>query len=93
MLRADGPFEVLERVNDNAYKVNLPGDYGVAATFNVAYLSPYLEDEHLVHLRANSFQQGEDDEDQAMVQDLAPQSNQGNACSITNPQVVTQELP
>ena len=28
MPRADGPFEVLERVNDNAYKVNLPGDYG-----------------------------------------------------------------
>jgi len=34
MPRVDGPFEVLERVNDNAYKVNLPGDYGVSATFN-----------------------------------------------------------
>jgi len=29
MPRGDGPFEVLKRVNDNAYKVNLPGDYGV----------------------------------------------------------------
>ena len=26
MPRADGPFEVLERINDNAYKVNLPGE-------------------------------------------------------------------
>jgi len=40
MPRADGPFEVLERINDNAYKVNLPGDYGVSATFNVADLQP-----------------------------------------------------
>ena len=56
MPRANGPFEVLERVNDNAYKVNLPGYYCVSTTFNVANLSPYLEDEHLVNLRANSSQ-------------------------------------
>ena len=41
MPRADGPFEVLERINDNAYKVDLPRDYGVSATFNVADLQPY----------------------------------------------------
>ena len=29
MPRADGPFDILERSNDNAYKVDLPGDYGV----------------------------------------------------------------
>jgi len=45
MSRADGPFEILERVNDNAYKVNLPSEYGVWA--KVADLSPYLEDDHL----------------------------------------------
>jgi len=55
MPRADGPFKVPERVNDNAYKVNLPGDYGVLATSNVLDLSPYLEDEHLLNLRASSF--------------------------------------
>jgi len=40
MPRADDPFEILERINDNAYKVDLPGDYGASATFNVADLSP-----------------------------------------------------
>jgi len=41
--RTDGPFEILKRVNDNVYKVNLPKDYGFSATFNVADLSPYLK--------------------------------------------------
>jgi len=54
MRRADRPFKVLERLNDNTYKVNLPRDYGVLATFDVADLSPYLDDDHLVNLRANS---------------------------------------
>jgi len=46
--RVDGPFEVLECFNDNAYKVDLPGDYGVSAMFNVAILSPYLDDDYLI---------------------------------------------
>jgi len=61
MPRANGPFEILERVNDNAYKVKLPKDYGVSATFNVANLSPYLEDDYLSNLRPNSPQHVEDD--------------------------------
>ena len=64
MPRADGPFEVLERINNNAYKIHLPGEYGISASFNVANLSPYLEDDTLENLRANSSQQGEDDGDQ-----------------------------
>ena len=75
MPRADGPFEILERVNDNAYKVNLPGDYGVSATFNVADLSPYLEDDHLSNLRANSPQQGEDDGGPPMDPHQGPQGS------------------
>ncbi|XP_017620999.1 uncharacterized protein LOC108465190 [Gossypium arboreum] len=27
--RGNGPFQVLERINDNIYKLNLPGEYGV----------------------------------------------------------------
>ncbi|GKE27269.1 hypothetical protein Tco_1442653 [Tanacetum coccineum] len=40
--RADGPFRVLKRINDNAFKINLPGSYNVSATFSVADLSPYV---------------------------------------------------
>ena len=63
--RSDGPFKILERVNPNAYKVDLPGEYGVSATFNVADLRPYFdEEEELPSLRTNSSQAGGDDGDQ-----------------------------
>ena len=39
--RGDGPFQVLERINDNTYKLDLPGEYNVSATFNVTDLSPF----------------------------------------------------
>ena len=39
--RGDGPFQVLQRINENAYKVDLPGEYNVSATFNVTDLSPF----------------------------------------------------
>jgi len=45
----DGPFQVLERINDNTYKIDLPGEYSVSATFNVVDLTSYQE-ETLVHL-------------------------------------------
>jgi len=40
--RLDGPFEILEKVEPNAYKVDFPGEYGVSATFNVADLTHTL---------------------------------------------------
>ena len=56
-LWSDGPFKILEKINYNAYKIKLPGKYGVSATFNVTDLSPYFEDSHdLLSLRTNSFQ-------------------------------------
>jgi len=61
MPSADGPFEVLECINDNAYKVDLPDDYGVSTTFIVADLSAYQADDYLADLRIKSSQQGEDD--------------------------------
>jgi len=59
--RAEGPFEVLQRINDNAYKIDLPSDFEVSATFNVADLSLFYPDTSLPDLRVKSFQQGEDD--------------------------------
>ena len=44
--RADGPFKVLARYNDNTYKIELPRDkYTVSDTFNVKDLSPFHGDE------------------------------------------------
>jgi hypothetical protein len=37
--RGDGQFQVLERINDNTYKIDLLGEYGVNATFNVTDLT------------------------------------------------------
>jgi len=61
MLRADGPFRIIEKVNDNAYKVDLPSDYNVSATFNVKDLTPYLDDDDDSDLRTNHFQPEADD--------------------------------
>ena len=44
--RANGPFKVLARYNNNAYKVDLPRDkYNMSDIFNVKDLSPYHSDE------------------------------------------------
>ena len=54
-------IEALERINDNAYKFDFPGDYGASAPFDVTDLSPYEADDYLVDLRIKSVQKGEDD--------------------------------
>ncbi|XP_070014805.1 uncharacterized protein, partial [Nicotiana sylvestris] len=56
--RGDGPFQVLERIGDNAYKLDLPGEFQVSATFNVADLSLFDVGSNS---RTNSFQEGGND--------------------------------
>jgi hypothetical protein len=45
MPRADGSFKVLEKSNENAYKIDLPVDFGVSPTFNIVDLKPNLGEE------------------------------------------------
>jgi hypothetical protein len=60
---AAGPFKVLEKINDNAYKLELPPEFGVSPTFNISDLKPYLGEEDELGSRTTSIQEGEDDED------------------------------
>ena len=42
MPRAPGPYTILEKINDNAYKLELPLEFGISSTFNISDLKPYL---------------------------------------------------
>ena len=61
-LRGDRPFQFLEKINDNVYKLDLPRKYGnISTTFNVANLSFFdVGDES--NLRTNTYEEGENDE-------------------------------
>jgi len=85
MPRSEGPFEILQQIGPNGYKVDLPGDYGISATFNVADLRPYVdESEEIPSLRSNSSQPGEDDRDHPIqpVEDHVTILNQVQRSSI-----------
>jgi hypothetical protein len=62
---AAGPFKILEKINDNAYKLELPPppEFGISPTFNISDLKPYLGEEDELELRTTPVQEGEDDED------------------------------
>ena len=53
--RADGPFKVLRKINNNAYEIDLPSSYGVSSNFNVDDLSPFFGVEES---RMTPFQEG-----------------------------------
>jgi hypothetical protein len=56
--RADGPFKVVAKINDNAYKLELHSDFGVSPTFNIADLKPYLGEEDELESRTTQMQEG-----------------------------------
>ena len=53
--RGDGPFQILEKIKDNAHKVDLPSEYKVSATFTISDLSPFDVGENS---RSNPFEEG-----------------------------------
>jgi hypothetical protein len=59
--QGDGPFQVLEKINNNAYKINLPGEYNVHTTLNVSDISPF--DVGQEDLRTNPFEERVNDGD------------------------------
>ena len=39
--RVNGPFKILEKIVENAYKIELPKEYDICRTFKVKDLRPY----------------------------------------------------
>jgi hypothetical protein len=91
MLRADGPFKVLEKINENAYKLDLATDFGVSPTFNIVDLKPYLGEEDELKSRMTQMLEGEDDVDINTSDTSTPTHNQisgpitrARACQLNN---------
>jgi hypothetical protein len=61
--RAASPSKILAKINDNAYKLELPLEFGVTLSFNILDLRPYLGEEDEMPSRMMSMQEGEDEED------------------------------
>ena len=47
--RRDLPFQVLERINDNAYRIDITCEYGVSSSFNVVDLTPFVAGDDSEH--------------------------------------------
>ena len=61
--RAASPCKIIEKINNNAYKLKLPSEFGVSSTFNIADLKPYMGDQNELQSRMTPLQEEEDDVD------------------------------
>jgi hypothetical protein len=61
--RAASPSKILAKINDNAYKLELPLEFGVTLSFNILDLRPYVGEEDEMPSRMMSMKEGEDEED------------------------------
>uniref|UniRef100_A0A2N9FQI2 Reverse transcriptase domain-containing protein n=1 Tax=Fagus sylvatica TaxID=28930 RepID=A0A2N9FQI2_FAGSY len=77
--RGDGPFQILEKINDNAYKVDLPGEYKVSATFNVSDLSPFDVVGPITRLRAKKIKEAM----QGLVQSTWDEANKSPTIKVS----------
>uniref|UniRef100_A0A2N9FUC9 Reverse transcriptase domain-containing protein n=1 Tax=Fagus sylvatica TaxID=28930 RepID=A0A2N9FUC9_FAGSY len=57
ILEAMDLFQILEKINDNAQKVDLPSEYKVSATFTVSDLSPFDVDGPITRSRAKKIKE------------------------------------
>jgi hypothetical protein len=58
MSRGAGPFKILAKINDNAYKLELSLEFGVSPSFNISDLHPYLGEEDEMRSRMTSMERG-----------------------------------
>jgi hypothetical protein len=65
-----------KKVNENAYKLDLPVDFRVSPTFNITDLKPYLGEEDELESRTTQMQEGEDDVDINTSDTSTPTHNQ-----------------
>jgi hypothetical protein len=63
MPRTTRPYKILGKINDNAYKLELPPEFGISPTFNISDLKSYLGEEDKLESRTTPLQEGEDEED------------------------------
>ena len=49
-----GPYQIVQKINDNAYVVGLPNTFGISKTFNVADISPFFPDDQPLYPEENS---------------------------------------
>ena len=68
--RGGDPFQVLSIINDNAYMIDLPSDYGMSNTFNVSNLSSCVAGADGFNSRSNSLREEGDNEDNVKSMDL-----------------------
>ena len=90
--RGDRPFQVLERINDNAYKIDIPGEYEVSSSFNVADLPPFVVGGDSEDLRANAFQEGGNDENPKAIQIQGPMTRSRTKQSVDTLQQMVSDI-
>lgn len=64
-----GTYQILQKINDNAYRVSLPAEMAISPTFNVADLFEYHPPDEasssIINSRASSFEAEETDAEQS----------------------------